>query len=451
MTLTRYKSGSFLELVSLAFPLMLSSLSIMAMFFVDRLMLAHYSTEALNAAVTASTYGWAFVASWMVLASIAEVFVAQYNGAGSKEKIGEPVWQMVWLSLLSSLFFIPFAFYGGVVFWEKKSIAQEYFFWMMLFGPSVPLYGALCGFFVGRGKMFLITVLAFLTNGINAFLDYALIFGIEGWIPSLGARGAAIATSGSSLFQAFILLFIFLSKSNRAEFGTGNWAFKLHSFLKCLKVGFPNALFVCIEVLGFAVYYALMAMMGEKYITIAGICQAVIILLYFFAEGVSKAATTVAGNLIGGKKISLISGVLKSGIKMHFLFLFIALILFFFFSDNLLHQFLPDLAEEKYLIYHEALSIGLFCMTFYLFFEGIRLLFSGLLTAAGDTIFLCWAGSLSVWIFLVLPIYLIVVLGKASVEVSCILFVTYSAICCVIYYTRYKSGKWKEITLISAS
>ncbi len=102
MTLTRHEPGSLRELWSISLPLMVSALSVMTMVFVDRLMVAHYSTVALNAVVNASTFGWAFVFAWMVLASISEVFVAQYNGAGAKEKIGESVWQMIWLSLLSA-------------------------------------------------------------------------------------------------------------------------------------------------------------------------------------------------------------------------------------------------------------------------------------------------------------------------------------------------------------
>jgi MATE family multidrug resistance protein len=73
MTLTRFPQGSFRELLSISLPLMLSSLSVMSMIFVDRLLLAHYSTEAMNAAVNATTFGWSLIGPWMVMASISEV------------------------------------------------------------------------------------------------------------------------------------------------------------------------------------------------------------------------------------------------------------------------------------------------------------------------------------------------------------------------------------------
>ena len=97
MALTKHDEGSTRELWSLSIPLILSSFSLMLMFFVDRLLLARYSTDALNAAVHAGTFGWAFIFGGVSLCNIAEIFVAQYNGAGEKSKLGEPVWQMIWL------------------------------------------------------------------------------------------------------------------------------------------------------------------------------------------------------------------------------------------------------------------------------------------------------------------------------------------------------------------
>ena len=109
MALTKYKEGSIKELASIAFPLMMTSFSVMLMLFVDRLMLANYSLDAHNAAVKAATLGWAFLFGASSLAAIAEVFVAQYNGAGEKKRLGEPVWQMIWFSLATSVCFVPLA------------------------------------------------------------------------------------------------------------------------------------------------------------------------------------------------------------------------------------------------------------------------------------------------------------------------------------------------------
>lgn len=217
MSLTRYPEGSLRELSSLAFPLMLSSLSVTMMVFIDRLLLAHYSTAALNAVANSMTLGWAYLFGWLVLTSISEVFVAQYNGAKLYQKLGEPVWQMIWLSIASILFFMPLAI--GVDDWffqgEHQLLERSYLRWMFWFGPALPLYGALCGFFIGQGKTSLVTGVAIVANLVNAGLDFILIFGAEGWVAPLGVEGAAIATSGSSVFQIVVLAAVFLNRSNR--------------------------------------------------------------------------------------------------------------------------------------------------------------------------------------------------------------------------------------------
>ncbi len=450
--LTNHREGSLRELCSLSFPLMLSSFSVVLMMFVDRLLLAHYSTEAMNASVNATTLGWAFIGGWISLASIAEVFVAQYNGADKTEKLGEPVWQMIWLSFGSVLFFIPWAFWGADLFYGRGAeylMERDYFHWMLFFGPSFTLYGALSAYFIGQGKTRLVTGLALLTNLVNAGLDVVLIFGIEGVIPSMGVKGAAIATSSSGVFQALVLGFIFLSRNHREKHGTADYAFKPAAFFDCIRIGLPSAIFVVIEILGWAAYYWMMTLIGERYITIVGICQSVVILFYFFGEGIGKAAMTLCGNFIGAGRAYLVPRVLSAGLRLHLIFFLFIMAGFFTCTDLLIEYFLPHASPQKIESLKEALLTCLYLTQFYLLFEGVRLLLAGVLTSAGDTTFLLIFGSLSVWVLLVLPVYLIVVKGGAPVETSALISVCYSFAACLLYFWRFWKGRWKEISIIN--
>lgn len=452
MAITKHSEGSIRELWSISFPLMLSSFSVMSMLFVDRILLANYSVEALNAAVNSTTLGWAFIMAWMVLTSISEVFVAQFNGADQKNILGKPVWQMIWLSITSFLFFIPLANWGPAFFFgisPEKQMQREYFHYMMLFGPSFPIYSALCGFFVGQGKMKLITILAVAANFMNALLDVILIFGIPGWVPSLGVTGAAIATSGGAIFQVAVLMSVFLSEDNRKAYGTAEYLFDRKLFWQCLKIGMPGAVFVSIEILGWATYYSMMANMGEAYITVIGICQSIAILFYFFPEGVNKAVTTVVGNLIGAKRLWFIPQVLYAGFKIHLFFFIIIGTILYFGSDILVKEFLPKATPELIESIDESIAPCLIFIVIYLLLEGWRLVISGALTAAGDTVFLLIAGSLSVWMLLVLPVYLFVVKGAAEVQWASFFCVTYSLAACAIYLWRFLDGKWEKKSILT--
>lgn len=450
MSLTRFPEGSMRELCSLALPLMLSSLSVTMMVFIDRLFLAHYSTAALTAVTNAMTLGWAYLFGWMVLTNITEVFVAQYNGAKRYHEIGKPVWQMIWLSLGSILFFIPLAL--GVEYWffqdPNQYLERDYLKWMFWFGPTMPLYGALCGFFIGRGKTHLVTCVAIIANFVNVGLDYLLIFGKEGILAPLGIEGAAIATSGSLVFQILILAAVFLKRSHRLQYGTGNYALCLKSLWQCIRVGLPGATFVAIELLAWAIFYQMMTQLSVHHITVASVSQSLVILFYFFAEAVSKAISTITGNLIGAQRSSLVSQVIYSGLRLHILFFGFLILFFYGCMDQVIAYFLPHVANEQLSDLKESLQFCLFSICFYLLFEGIRLVFAGILTAAGDTFFLLLGGSLSAWLLLIGPVYYWILPNQHSVEMAYLVCVFYSLSAGLCYFWRYWMGKWKTVSLM---
>lgn len=189
----------------------------------------------------------------------------------------------------------------------------------------------------------------------------------------------------------------------------------------------------------------MMTSLGERHITVSSICQSLLILLSFFFDSLSKDVAAVAGNMIGAKKYHFIHRVLRSGIFLQIIFSLIIAPLLLIFTDFSLQFFLGKV---------ERISLGpslwfcLLCVFAYLTFEGFRWTFSGILVAAGDTLFLLIAGSLSIWLFLLAPIYFIVVKFQLSVETAWTFAAGFSLLLWLIYWARYKSGKWKEIELV---
>jgi MATE family multidrug resistance protein len=447
MALTKHPEGSLRELWALAFPLMLSSFSVLMMIFSDRWFLAQYSTEAHNAAVAATAFGWSFIFGWICLAAISEVFVAQYNGADLRHKTGEPVWQMIWLAVLSWGFFLPFAYWGPGLFFSDADMQMErdYFGIMLMFGPFYVFYTALCGFFIGQGKTKLITLVVVLANLVNIVMDWILIFGLEGWVPSLGVKGAAIATSLASIFQGLVLAIVFLNKRNREECGTWNWKPNFSLFKECVRIGLPSAVFVVAEILAFACYYIIMKEKGIVYITVAGISQSICILLFFFAEGINKATTAIAGNMIGAGRSFLISKVMRAGLILNILFSVFVLMFFIFGTDLIAAQFLPN-ADPLFIeeIWY-SLNLTLIFWGIFMFFEGFRMQCAGVLTAVGDTFFLLITGATLVWLCMWLPVYFFIGKWDAPVEIGAFISIGYCVAACLAYYWRIRRNLDKSI------
>lgn len=451
-TLTKYPSGSLRELWTISFPLMISLMSGSCMIFLDRLLLARFSLEALNACVNATVIVAALQFAFLTTAAISEVFVGQYNGGEQYKKIGEPVWQMIWFSLLSALLFLPLGAWAGPLFFYDLTYAPleiAYFKWLMYFGPIFCLSAALSSFYIGRGSVNFVTLIVIFANVLNVLLDWILIFGFEPFVPALGIAGAAIATGVSQFIQCTILFIGFIRKKNRQQFGTSNWAFNKKCFVQCIKIGFPNSMAHTLEIIAWAVFFRMMTMVGNEHITVVAICQSIFMLFAFIAEGISKGATAIAANMIGAKQWDLVWKLFRSGIKFYFqAFLILGLILVIDPSP-LIDWFIggdPALASNQ-AIKDVAISACIWMWVYFLF-DGIHWLVIGLLTAAGDTKFLLWVNGLSSWIFAVAPIYFFIVVLGHKADIAWLITAVYAFLACLIYLWRFRTEKWRQIQII---
>ena len=94
------------------------------------------------------------------------------------------------------------------------------------------------------------------------------------------------------------------------------------------------------------------------------------------------------------------------------------------------------------------IKTSLYFIFFCIVLENIKWAFNGLLTAAGDTIFLLIAGTISLWVFCFLPTYFLVYVPKASILYAYAIQVAYGILSAGVIYMRFKQGKWKNIKLV---
>lgn len=439
--LTRYPLGSLRELWAISLPLMISLLSGSMMLFLDRMLLAQASIDFLNACTNAGILAQAIQFPFISTTSIAEVFVGQYNGAGKTEKIGEPVWQMIWLSILTTFVFVPLGLFAGAhIFTDPTygALENDYFRWILLFGPFFCLATALSTFFIGQGLLKLVTITVVLANVINVGLDLMLI-------PVYGIAGAAIATGISQIFQCIVLFMAFLSRKNRSEKGTALWMLKVKSMWQCLAVGLPNAVAHALEIFGWWVFFRMMTGLGHEYITVVAVAQSIFFLFTFITEAVSKGASAIAANLIGAKRWDLVWKLLRSGLRFYIqVFIVLGLVLVVY-PDPMIHWFLPVEEGNTHLI-QLVKSACLWVWVFFLF-DGITWLVVGLLTAAGDTKFVMKVAGVNVWLFALVPIYIFNVTLGHTADVAWFITAFYGLMNAGIFLARFRTEKWRAIQL----
>jgi len=88
------------EVLVVALPLVVSTISWTVMTFADRMFLNWVSETAMSAAFSSSVIWFAVFCLPMGICGYVNTFVSQYHGNNQPERIGPSVWQGIWIALI---------------------------------------------------------------------------------------------------------------------------------------------------------------------------------------------------------------------------------------------------------------------------------------------------------------------------------------------------------------
>src|SRR6185312_2941062 len=100
------RPGGSRELLSLAFPLVVSQGFMTVQVFLDTVLLARHDAREMAASFPAVMWFWLIFGLLQVTAGYVSTFVAQYTGAGRSERVGPAVWQGIHFATLTGLLFL---------------------------------------------------------------------------------------------------------------------------------------------------------------------------------------------------------------------------------------------------------------------------------------------------------------------------------------------------------
>jgi MATE family multidrug resistance protein len=301
----RFSPGGYRDLLTVAYPLVVTSASMTLMHFVDRMFLAWYSQSAIAAVLPAGLTSFTLVSFFMGTSGYTTAIVAQHYGAKEHKKCARATWQGIFFSLLAEiilLFFIPL---GSPIFtWgghspELISLETTYYTVLMLGGGVVPLNNAIASFFVGRGETKVTMVANVVGHATNVLLNYVLIFGKWGF-PEMGIKGAAIATVISSTIPPAIMIALFLNSRNHEVYRTRSQCrFDAALFKKLIKFGAPAGIHFTLEMSAFTLFLLLVGRIGTLELAVTNISFSINTVAFMPMIGLSLATTTLVGQYIG--------------------------------------------------------------------------------------------------------------------------------------------------------
>ena len=447
-------NGGFFEVFKVALPLILSSSCHAANMFFDRLMLARYSQESVAAAFTGGLTHFTIACIFIGTVGYTGTFVAQYEGARHRERIGVAMWQGIWLTLLGSLLLTTGVWWAEPLFscfgHDPGVMKQEvrYFEILSIGSITFMMVNVLCCFWNGRGRTGFVLLVSAIITLFNIPLNYLLIFGKCGF-PELGTGGAAWGTVIAELIGMLLYLGAFFSPSARRHFHTHKVEWDWELVKRMLRFGLPNGVHLALDLIAFNTFGLLLGCYGVAVHEASGITFGINNIAFCPVIGVGMAASILAGQAVGGEEIALARKTLRSCVIIALGYTALMVLLFTEFQDLVLAPFIrPDDSGQL-----EAIRISrcmLYFISGYLLIDSVNIVVSNALRGAGDTRFIMYCMTAVGILVFAIPCLVFYKLGFPWWSLW-ILLVAEIIVLCTLSCIRYRCGKWTKMRVIEVS
>ncbi len=451
----RWKTeGGYRELLTVALPLIISTGSWSVQHFVDRMFLAWYSPEAVAASMPAGNTNFTFLSLFIGTASFAGTFVAQYIGAGKKDRVGPVIWQGLYLALIGGLAHLALMRFSGDIFAlaghgaALEALESEYFRILCL--GAFPAIGstALSSYYIGLGKTMPVMWINVFNTVVNLVLDYAMIFGKWGF-PEMGISGAAYATVFAGLAGFLVYIVLIFRPSVNAVFGTlSGWRFDRALFGRLMRFGLPNGIQFFIDVAGFAAFLLLVGRLGTVSLAATTIAFNINTLAFMPMIGFGIAVSTKVGQYIGGGNPALAEKVSWSGFHLTFIYMAFIASLYVFAPWVFIAPFASGAGPEAFREIAELAVLLLRFVAVYSLLDTCNIIFAAAIKGAGDTRFVMIMIAVLSLTVLVAPTYIAIAVFGAGILICWAISTVYVCLLGLAFYLRFRGGKWKSMKVI---
>ncbi len=261
--------------------------------------------EALAAAGIVGSFLSAII--WIVAQTKTAIsaIVSQHLGANRLHAVKTLVPQAIYFNLLFSLLiFAVTAFFAEAIFSAYNAeglildYSRDYYQIRALGYPLTLVTFAIFGVFRGLQNTLWAMKCSITGALINVGLDFALVYGIEGFIPATHLKGAAYASLAAQAVMLIMALWFFFKKT---PFHL-KLSFNINPQLRGLLVMAAN-LFLRTAALNFAIYLAnaYATGYGRNYIAAQSILMNIWLFFAFFIDGYANAGNAIGGRLLGAR------------------------------------------------------------------------------------------------------------------------------------------------------
>jgi putative MATE family efflux protein len=291
-------------ILRLAWPAVVGNLLMSLVGIVGIKIVGSLGTEAVAAVTTGQRIFFISQGVLMALTAGTTAMVARAWGAGDREEAGRVTRASVVIgAVLSIVLAVPCIVFAdelaGIFKLDATTLkeAADFIRMMSLFNVAFSLVMVISSAVRAAGDTMTPLWIGALTNVVNVYLLYGMVFGRFGF-PAMGVPGAALANGVSFAVGAVLLLVMWFK--NWLIIGTGDAASLTRKRIKQLiRIGIPAGLEQFILQVGFVAFLYIVAFYGTAPYAAYGIGVQLLSLSFVVGFGFSIAASTHVGQLLG--------------------------------------------------------------------------------------------------------------------------------------------------------
>jgi MATE family multidrug resistance protein len=396
-------SAEWRPMLRLALPVVVAELGWTTMSTVDTIMVGRLSAEAIGAVALGSALFLGVTIFGMGLLLGLDTVISQAYGAGNLRDCHRSLVHGIYLAFALTPP-LTLVLYGIVRVLPRFGIAPEVLtltvpylrpiIWSLL---PLLLYAATRRYLQATGHERVVMAAFIAANLLNAFVNWALIFGNLG-LPRLGVTGAAWATLLSRLFMAGFLLVavVYYDRKGPRQLLPLPLAIEWPRVRRLLDLGIPAALQITLEVGLFSAATALAAGLDAASLAAHQIAITVASTTFMVPYGVASAAAVRVGQAVGRRDPD---GIIRAGwmaIVLGVGFMGTAALALWIVPRPIISFFTRDAA---------VLAVGVSLLSvaaLFQLFDGLQVVTIGVLRGLGDTQTPMFAGLVGYWV-LALP------------------------------------------------
>lgn len=431
-------------------PMVVATVSYTLMQFVDRLMVAHYSQEALAAVLPASMISFVPGSFLLGVMTTVNTFVSQSFGRKAFRDCAHYTWQSLYLGIVYSC--ITFAILWPLarqVFTLMDQPAdvidlEVIYLRIMLLGQFVVVsIWSTNQFFMGIHQAKVTMVTALISQGVNVVANYVLIFGKWGF-PEMGIAGAAWGTVIGALVNAATRVYWFLSPSIHKTFHSRRtYQFDMPKILDLIKIGSPSgfALMINTAFIG-TILFSLIGRFGTAAQAATSAVYSCMTLSFMPVIGIGIALTATVGKSIGRDRRDVAAKQTGLCLRLSMGYMGLVGIVFYLFRHQIVG--LWGLTPE-------AATLGakiMICAAVFQVFDAAVITYNGALRGAGDTLWLGLITTFGAFVVLGFGGWLIVTLAPQWNAIGpWLAYTLHVMLVGVANRWRFKSNHWHDIDL----